>query len=127
MIFANKSRQAELFGKYSQKHVNRLILDAAAQGVGAMNKQIFWKGLMAGSVAGWLFIFWGIFFPFAFGPLRFLWWIVMPTWAILHPLELAMSLPIGKEKGLAPQRVFIKTMAFGFTWWLPLKLGVFED
>ena len=92
-----------------------------------MNKQIFWKGMMAGSVAGWLFIFLGIFFPFESGLMRDLWWVVMLGWAILHPLELALSIPVGKQKGLTPQHIFVNTMVFGFTWWLPVKLGVFDD
>ena len=90
-----------------------------------MKSQALWKGLMTGSVMGWVFIFWGVFFPFQ-GGLKILWLIVLLGWAILHPLELATSLPIGKERGLTPEQIFIKTMLFGFTWWLPLKLGVFE-
>lgn len=89
--------------------------------------QTFWKGMMAGSVLGWLFIFWGVFFPFDAGALKILWFAVLLGWSILHPLELFMSMPIGKEKGLTPEQIFFKTMIFGFTWWLPLKLGVFDD
>ena len=92
-----------------------------------MNKQTFWKGMMAGSVLGWLFIFWGAFFSFDSGAIKILWFCVLGGWVILHPLELAMSLPIGKEKGMTPEQIFIKTMLFGFTWWLPLKWGVFEE
>ena len=29
--------------------------------------------------------------------------------------------------GLTPEKIFFKTMFFGFTWWLPLKLGVFDE
>ena len=92
-----------------------------------MNQQSFWKAMMAGSVSGWVFIFFGVFFPFDGSFIKILWIFVLLGWTILHPLELAMSLPIGKEKGLTPERIFIKTMVFGFTWWLPLKLGVFDD
>lgn len=92
-----------------------------------MNKQLFWKGMMAGSIFGWLFIFWGVFFPFECGTIKIFWLIVLLGWSILHPLELAVSLPIGKEKGLTPEKIFFKTMLFGFTWWLPLKLGVFDE
>jgi len=92
-----------------------------------MNYQTFWKGMMAGSVLGWLFIFWGVFFPFNSGVIYVLWICILLAWTILHPLELAMSLPVGKEKGLTPEKIFMKTMLFGFTWWLPLKLGVFEE
>ncbi len=92
-----------------------------------MKRQTFWKGLMAGSILGWLFIFWGVFFPLEDGAFKILWFCVLLGWTILHPLELAISLPIGKEKGLAPEQIFMKTMLFGFTWWLPLKLGVFDE
>lgn len=92
-----------------------------------MNKQSFWQAMMAGSIFGWVFIFWGVFFPFDSGVIKFLWICVLLGWTILHPLELAISLPLGKEKGLTPERIFVKTMAFGFTWWLPLKLDVFDE
>nr|MDA8402863.1 hypothetical protein [Desulfobacteraceae bacterium] len=72
-----------------------------------MKKRVFWKGLMAGSVAGWLFVFWGCFFPFHGGMMRILWWGVMLGWTILHPLELAVSIPIGKQKGLMPQHILV--------------------
>jgi len=92
-----------------------------------MNKQAFWKVMMAGSIFGWLFIFWGVFYPIEGGTMKILWFFVLFGWSILHPLELAMSLPIGREKGLTPEQIFFKTMLFGFTWWLPLKLGVFDE
>ena len=92
-----------------------------------MKSQIFWKAMMAGSIMGWVFIFWGVFFPFEAGSIKILWIIVLLSWAVLHPLELTLSFPVGKEKGLTPEQVFMKTMLFGFTWWLPLKMGVFEE
>ena len=80
---------------------------------------------MGFAVAGWIFIFWGALSPFA-GVLNVVWWVVLLLWAVGHPLELAMSLPVGKRAGLSLQRTIAMTLVFGITWWIPLKLGVFE-
>ena len=82
--------------------------------------------MMAGSVVGWLFIFYGVFFPFHGNMIKIIWWVVLIGWGIGHPLELASSIPIAKDKGIPPETAFVKTMIFGFTWWLPLKMGVRE-
>lgn len=79
--------------------------------------------MMAGSVMGWLFIIFGLLFPFS-GTTRIVWWCVLLGWGIGHPLELAQSLPIGKDHGITLKDTFINTMLFGFTWWLPLKMGI---
>ena len=92
-----------------------------------MRNPKFWKMMMAGSVFGWLFIFYGVFFPFQGGVINIIWWCVLLAWVILHPVELMSSLPVAKDKGLSPERAFVKTMIFGFTWWVPLKMGVFDD
>ena len=89
-----------------------------------MKNEAFWKFLMAGSLLGWLFLIFGLIFPFAHPTLKVLWWAVLVLWGIGPPLEMAFSLPIGREKGRTLEETIVKTMLFGFTWWLPLKLGV---
>ena len=91
-----------------------------------MKSKRFWRVLQAGSIAGWIYIFAGALCPFEAGALKILWWGLMPTWALLHPLELILSLPIGRAKGLRPEWTFAMTLLFGFTWWLPLKRGVLD-
>ncbi len=44
----------------------------------------------------------------------------------LHAAELPISLKIGRENGLSAQTVVIKTMLYGFTWWVPVKKGIIE-
>ena len=83
--------------------------------------------MMGGSVLGWLFIFYGIVFPFESGLFQIIWLCVLLGWCILHPLELAISLPIGKDKGVSLEKTIIKTLVFGFTWWLPLKMGAIDQ
>ncbi len=90
-----------------------------------IQNKLFWQGQMGGAVAGWVFIFWGALSPFS-GVVNLIWWIVMLLWALGHPLELTMSLPVGKRAGLSLQRTIAMTLVFGITWWIPLKMGVFE-
>ncbi len=45
---------------------------------------------------------------------------------LLHCAEIPISLKVGAAKGLPPSRVIVKTALYGFTWWLPLKKGVFD-
>lgn len=89
-------------------------------------KPFFWRYLlMPGSIAGWIFAAAGIWIDFV-GPLRFAWIAVLLIWAIIHPLEIAVSYRIGKEKNLSTARIVIMTILFGFTWWLPLRQGIID-
>lgn len=91
-----------------------------------IKNRLFWRGQMAFAVAGWIFIFWGLLDPFSGTAVRFVWWAVLLVWAVGHPLELTTSLPVGKRAGLSLQRTIAMTLVFGITWWIPLKLGVFD-
>lgn len=90
-----------------------------------LKNKLFWQGQMVFAVAGWIFIFWGALAPFS-GAVNFAWWVVLLLWAVGHPLELSMSLSVGKRAGLSLERTIFMTLVFGITWWIPLKLGVFD-
>jgi hypothetical protein len=92
-----------------------------------MKNPKFWNLMKAGSVLGWIFIFYGILFPFQGGVMNIIWWCILLGWGVGHPLELMSSLPIAKDKEISLEIAFAKTMIFGFTWWLPLKMGVTQD
>ncbi|MBI9085592.1 MAG: hypothetical protein JEZ11_18485 [Desulfobacterales bacterium] len=92
-----------------------------------MKERKFWQMLQAGSLAGWIYILVGAAFFSETQWLKILWWVLMLAWAIVHPLELKISLPIGRQKGLTPEWTFAMTLLFGFTWWLPLKRGVLDE
>ena len=81
---------------------------------------------MGFAVAGWVFIFWGALSPFTNSGLVMIWWVVLLLWAVGHPLELMAALPVGKKAGLSLERTIVMTLVFGITWWIPLKLGVFD-
>jgi hypothetical protein len=39
---------------------------------------------------------------------------------------LILSIPIGKKAGISTGTTVLKTLLFGFTWWLPVKMGVID-
>lgn len=91
-----------------------------------MKNKSFWQAQMGFAVAGWIFIFWGALAPFSIPAVKSVWWVVLLLWAVGHPLELFASLPVGKRAGLSLERTIMMTLVFGITWWIPLKLGVFD-
>ncbi len=92
-----------------------------------LKNKLLWQGLMAGSLLVWAFILAGLVFPFSCPATRNLWLALFLVWGVVHPLELKFSLPVGRAAGLSLRRTVIKTVLFGFTWWVALKWGVVED
>jgi hypothetical protein len=41
-------------------------------------------------------------------------------------VELLTSIPIGKKAGISTGTTVLKTLVFGFTWWLPVKMGILD-
>ncbi len=84
----------------------------------------FWLLLMVGAIALWIAVFLvGILgFPDSAVAAPALLGVLF----LMHCGELPVSLKIGKAKGLTTFRVVVKTVIFGFTWWVPLKKGVLD-
>ncbi len=79
----------------------------------------FWKVVQAGVAAFWLAI-----------PAFFLGGISMPLLVILgvillvlHTLELPVAFIKLRGMGVPPVQTVVKTLLYGFTWWLPLSKG----
>lgn len=53
-------------------------------------------------------------------------WVGMLLILALHAAELPIALPLANEKGLSNREAWLKNALFGFTWWLPLKRGIFQ-
>ncbi len=53
-------------------------------------------------------------------------WMFFIILLALHASELFVSFKVGKEKNLNSQTIIIKTLIFGFTWWVPVKKGIIE-
>lgn len=86
----------------------------------------FWYLMMAGAVCGWVFTAFGLLKPFKNETIRKIWKSVAITWLLGHPAEFLLSRGIGAAAGIAPKKTLIKTIVFGLTWWIPVKLGVFK-
>ncbi len=89
------------------------------------NKAFWQVFLMPGSLAGWIFVISGFICNFD-SSLKLIWLIVSGIWMIVHPLEIFISYKIGKQRKISTPVIIIKTILFGFTWWLPLKLRILE-
>jgi hypothetical protein len=87
-----------------------------------MNSKRFWQINMAGSIGLWIL---SVVVGFTLFPENHLAaWGLFIGLVIIHTAELPISLKIGKESGFSSQTVVIKTLLFGFTWWLPVKKGI---
>ncbi len=53
-------------------------------------------------------------------------WLIFAALIVLHLFEMKTALKVGREKGLSNRRIIIKNLIFGFTWWIPLKRGIFN-
>ena len=85
----------------------------------------FWYFLMLGAIALWIgVIFLGfVLFPNNTGAAL----LVPGALFLMHCVEIPLSSKIGKERGLSTARVVVKTIIFGFTWWVPVKKSVFDQ
>lgn len=84
-----------------------------------MGDQRIWKGLQAGLVGFWLAVplleILGYHVPF------------LTLFAVIilaaHVLEIPLAMNKLRSKNLPAGKVVLKTLVFGFTWWLPLSKG----
>jgi hypothetical protein len=92
-----------------------------------IRSKVFWYLMMVGAVCGWIFTVTGLIKPFKNETLKKLWKTVAFTWLFGHPLELIVARGIGAASGISAKNTLIKTLVYGITWWLPVKLGVFKN
>lgn len=88
-----------------------------------MGEQRIWYGLQAGLVVFWLIVplvgLLGFHVPFltAFAGIILL----------AHVLEIPLAMNRLRSLQLPAGRVILKTVVFGFTWWLPLSKGYTKE
>jgi hypothetical protein len=89
-----------------------------------MNSKGFWYFLMAGAIGLWVAV---LLAAILVPSVSMIAWIVFIALAALHVLEYPLvSKKISDKKGISVSTSFIKTILFGFTWWLALKKGIIE-
>ncbi len=79
------------------------------------------KLIMIIPIGGWIYILWGIIFPFQIKILQILWYIDIFLSCIVHPLQLITAIPAGKKAGIGTIKNAVLTVIFGATWWRPVK------
>jgi len=90
-----------------------------------LEKKGFWYLLMGGAVALWTCaVFVGLVFSSSASWLAL---VVLVALFVTHCAEIPASSKVGREKGLSTSRVVIKTVIFGFTWWVAVKRGVLDQ
>ena len=89
-----------------------------------MSSKGFWYLLMAGAISLWVVALLAAILVPAISMVA---WIVFIALAALHVLEFPLvSKKIADGKCISGRTAFIKTILFGFTWWLALKKGIIE-
>ncbi len=90
-----------------------------------MNSRLFWYLLMIGSIV--LYALSIALGRYLFPDSLLLSRIFFIGLLIVHILEIPLvSLKIGREKKIPDSMTIIKTILYGFTWWLPLKKGIID-
>ncbi len=90
-----------------------------------MNSKAFWKTLMISVLGTWVLTLVAGYYLFPENHLSA--WRFFIALLVIHASELVISFKIGKEKGLSTQTIVIKTLIYGFTWWVPVKKGIIEE
>ncbi|HEY1057522.1 MAG TPA: hypothetical protein VGE55_02190 [Limnobacter sp.] len=87
-----------------------------------MNNPALWRALQGGLIAFWLL---AIVAPIL--KLNLPW---LDTLAILifvaHVLEVPLAMSRLRHSGVSTARITIRTLVYGFTWWLPVQKGVIK-
>jgi hypothetical protein len=90
-----------------------------------MNSKGFWYFLMVGSI-----VLYGLSIAlgrYLFPDSPLLSRIFFIGLLIVHVLEIpVLSLKIGRSKQIPDSMIILKTILYGFTWWLPLKKGIID-
>ena len=88
------------------------------------SNKTFWMVLMTGSIGLWALSVVGGQLLFPENPLKA--WGLFLILIAIHVSELPGTFKLGRKLGLSRHSVLIKTMLYGFTWWVPLKKGIFD-
>ena len=88
-----------------------------------MDEQRIWYGLQAGLVVFWLAVPLVGLLGFNVPALTLLAGIIL----LAHILEIPLAINRLRGKKIPTGRVVLKTLIFGFTWWLPLSKGYTQE
>ncbi len=87
-----------------------------------LRSKIFWRVLMASAAGLYLLGLTLLSIPGA----RLAGAALLLGLFLLHLAETQTALKIGRARQIPDTRAVLLNLAFGFTWWLPLKSGVWD-
>ena len=79
------------------------------------------KLLMLIPIFGWLFIAYGLVFPIDNIYIKWMWYIDIFLSIPVHLLQLIIAVPVGLKSGYTRSQSIYLTIAFGATWWKPVR------
>ena len=89
-----------------------------------MKSKGFWYFLMTGAIGLWTAATaTGLYLHFEGAGLS-AWYFLLGV-TVLHLSEIPFVSAMLKDKNIGKGEVAVKTFLFGFTWWVPVKKGVF--
>lgn len=53
-------------------------------------------------------------------------WTVFLAVVLLHLAELGVTIPLARRRGYPIGTAVVKTLLFGFTWWVPFRRGILD-
>ncbi|MFH2129196.1 MAG: hypothetical protein ABIK68_02380 [bacterium] len=89
-----------------------------------MNSKITWRLLMAGALGLWVISLVAGYLLFPESHLKA--WGFFFCLLVIHTAELPVSLRIRNKNNPSIQIVIMKTLLYGFTWWVPVKRGIID-
>jgi ABC-type dipeptide/oligopeptide/nickel transport system permease subunit len=79
------------------------------------------KLLLLIPIFGWLFIVYGLIFPIDNIYIKWMWYIDIFLSIPVHLLQLIIAVPVGTKSGYSKTQSTLLTIAFGATWWKPVR------
>ncbi len=89
-----------------------------------MDSKKFWDFLMLNCIVLWFVLLLLGFYRYPEDTVMSISYVTILL--VVHIFEISISYKIGVNRNLSPLRVIVKTVIFGFTWWVPLKKEVID-
>lgn len=87
-----------------------------------LDSKPFWQSVNLGAVVFWVAVAALLYTGHREHPVV----LVGAIFVIAHVLELPLAYRLLRGRGFPAAKVFVMTMIFGFTWWLPAQRGVYQ-
>ena len=87
-----------------------------------LDSKPFWTFVNLGAIVFWL----GALYLLLTGQQGHVIVLIAALFLVVHVLELPVAFRLLRRRGFPAATIFIMTMIYGFTWWLPAQRGVHQ-